>query len=378
MPSSEAVTNVLNATLQQAEEPFIGGTEPDYGLSQRFQEALAQLSVSAKKASSAFTNIVTCLAIKAAMPHVDIRYHQVQIQKNTDRPAGFNFRGVSEKTIYPWLNKNTFEGAKSGWQTRTFERPKPYSMSYDENIGDVKEPFLSCFDEVGEHGQSAEQGLAYLLYHQLIQREGERIVLSIPRTQDILLIVDLLRRHFFYTYKHSKGASRLPVLALYAMYAVMLEELGRFHNMELKALEEHSAADAQTGAVGDVEIIRTVDGSVFEAIEVKHNIPISEKLILDVEQKIRAKKIDRYYVLTTHHQCEPDVETARKIASIKNLYECQIIANGVIPSLKYYLRLLADPSKVIPRYVDLLLNDAVVAHEHRMVWNELTTTMAQT
>ena len=88
------------------------------------------------------TNIVTCLAIKTAMPEVDIRYHQVQIQHQTKRSAGFNFRGISENVIYTWLSDHNFDGAKSGWQTRTFERPKPYSLDYDENIGDIKESFM--------------------------------------------------------------------------------------------------------------------------------------------------------------------------------------------------------------------------------------------
>ena len=32
------------------------------------------------------------------------------------------------------MEKQEFHTAKSGWQTRTFERPKPYTLDYDENI----------------------------------------------------------------------------------------------------------------------------------------------------------------------------------------------------------------------------------------------------
>lgn len=364
----------LNVALNEAEEAFNTDDLPNEGLSARFQEALERMSRSAEKASAAFTNIVTCLTIKVVMPEVDIRYHQVQIQKDTDRPAGFGFRNLSEVVIYPWLSDHTFDGAKSGWQTRTLERLKPYTLDYAENIGDVKEPFLTCFDEVEEQGQSAVLGLRYLLFLQVVSRESKHIRLSVPQTQDIALIVELFRQHFFHSYR-ARGASRLPVLALYAIYSVMMDELGRFQGKELKLLEEHSAADVQTGAVGDIEVVSTHNQSVFEAIEVKHNIPMSEKIVIDVEQKISTKKLDRYYILTTHANCEPDAQTMQRIRGIRTLYQCQIIANGVLPSLRYYLRLVTDPSQVFPRYVTLLQDDLAIAHEHLVVWNEITTGM---
>ena len=311
------------------------------------------------------------MAIKVAKPSADIRYHQVQIQKDTNRPANFNFRGVSEKVIYPWLNRHTFDGAKSGWQTRTLERPKPYSLTYDENIGDIKIPFLTCFDEIEEQDQSAELALAYLFFHQLVRREGKKITLSVPQTRDIALILEVLKKHFFHPYRASKGASRLPVLALYAIYSVMVKELSRFEGKTLRPLKEHSAADSQTGAVGDIEVADSESGHIYEALEIKHNLPLTEAILLDVGQKIATKSIDRYYILTTHLQCEPDANLAVKIEKFKALHGCQVIANGVSPSLRYYLRMLSNPSQVFPVYVALLESDKSVAHEHREVWNKI-------
>ena len=327
------------------------------------------------KATTGFTNIVTCLAIKAAHPTADIRYHQTQIQDQTDRPAGFNFRGVSETIVAPWLRSRTFEGAKSGWQTRTLERPKPYMMNYDENIGDIKDAFLTCFDEIEVSGQSASNGLAYLLFLQLARRESKSITLAIPKTTNIALILSAFKRHFSHKYKSSKGASRLPVLALYAMYRVMIGELERFKGKELKLLEEHSAADSQTGATGDIEVIISETGAVFEALEIKHEIQISAAIIQDVQRKIMDKTIDRYYVLTTHERCEADEELAEQIANIQAMYHCQIIVNGVLPTLKYYLRLLSDPSQVLPEYAALLKSEKAVSHEHREVWNKIATSV---
>lgn len=371
---SSQITGALDRALNNALTLFNDDSEPNPNISLTLKNSLIELSRLSQKASTGFTNIVTCLSIKAARNNVDIRYHQVQIQNQTDRPAGFNFRGVSEKVVYPWLTTNTFEGAKSGWQTRTFERPKPYMMDYDENIGDIKIPFLSVFDEIECNNQSADEALSYLIYLQVKLRESKKIVLSIPRTEDILLIVSLFKKHFFYKYKASKGASRLPVLALYAIYEVLLEQMTRYKGMELKPLEEHSAADSQTGAVGDIEIINTLTKEVFEAIEVKHDIQIDEVIIQDVVKKVRDKHLDRYYVLTTSNKCDPDELINKKITTIKQLYNCQVIANGVIPSIKYYLRLITDPTLVLPKYVDLLEKDKAIKHEHREVWNKITTT----
>jgi DNA (cytosine-5)-methyltransferase 1 len=244
-------------------------------------------------------------------------------------------------------------------------------LTYDENIGDIKSSFLTTFHEIEENGQSADEALAYLVHLQLIHRESKRIVLSIPRTKDIQLIVKVFKDHFFHSYKASKGASRLPVLALYAIYSVLIEQIERYNGMELKPLEEHSAADSQTGAIGDIEVINTETNNVFEAIEVKHNIALNERIIQDATAKIMSKSVDRYYILTTHPACEPDDALYQKIANVKALYNCQLIANGVIPSLKYYLRLLSDPSLVFPKYVELLASDKTIKHEHREVWNKL-------
>ncbi|WP_323639997.1 hypothetical protein [Pectobacterium polonicum] len=371
---SSQINGALDRALNNALILFNEESEPEPNISLVLKDSLAELSRLSQKASTGFTNIVTCLSIKAARNNVDIRYHQVQIQDKTERPAGFNFRGVSEKVVYPWLTTNTFEGAKSGWQTRTFERPKPYMMDYDENIGDIKVPFLTVFNEIECHGQSADEALSYLIYLQIKLRESKKIVLSVPRTEDILLIVSLFRKHFFYKYKTSKGASRLPVLALYAIYKVLITQMSRYDGMELKPLEEHSAADSQTGAVGDIEIINSSTNDVFEAIEVKHDIFIDEVIIQDVVRKVRDKNIDRYYVLTTSNKCEPDDEINKKINTIKQLYNCQVILNGVVPSIKYYLRLITDPTLVLPLYVELLEKDKAIKHEHREVWNTITTT----
>ena len=348
---------------------------PDFSkeISPRFLTALEEMAKNCEKASSAYLNIVTSLTIKCGYgDNVDIRYHQAQIQDRTDRPAGFNFRNVSQDYIFPWMEEHEFHGAKSGWQTRTFERPKPYLLDYDENIEYVKNAFLICYDEVEENHQNALLGLAFLLWRRIQLREQSEITLSVPNIQDVIQISKLFERHFFYEYKkNTKGTSRLPVLALYAIYSVLLRELNRFAGKELRPLESHSAADSQTGAIGDIEVIDSSTNNIFEAVEVKHGIKISKTIIDIAKQKISGHQVDRYYILTTHAQHEPTPDIEQGIEDIKRLLGCQLIVNGVIPTIRYYLRLMANPNAVFPEYVKLLKGDKSISFEHRDVWNKI-------
>lgn len=368
----------LDEAYDKAEAYFVTKNEkiPPFvidALEPRFIDALERMAKYCEKASGGYSNLITSLSIKAVYgDRVDVRYHQVQIQNQTDRPAGFNFRGVSETTIYEWMEAHEFHGAKSGWQTRTFERPKPYMLTYDENIGTIKEPFLICYDEIETRNQSAQIALTFLLWRRLQLREASKVELAIPKIQDVIQITRLFEAHFFYAYKDSKGASRLPVIALYAIYKVLLTEFHRYDGKVLKELESHSAADAQTGAIGDIEIVNP-DGTAFEAVEVKHGQIISKAMVDSAKQKIRGSQVDRYYILTTHQQHEPSQETQDEVENVKKLLGCQMIVNGVVPTIKYYLRLLTNPGAVLPVYADVLAKDGAIGFEHRDIWNKIAT-----
>jgi len=377
--NKEEIIRELDSAYSLAESFYIEKGKdkmPDFAssnLSTALINAIENIAQLCQKATTGYLNIVTGLAIKAAYGEkVDVRYHQTQIQKNTDRPAGFNFRGVSESIIYHWMEKHEFHGAKSGWQTRTFERPKPYFLDYDENIGVIKEPFLALYDQLETHHQDAKLGLALLLLRRIELREKANITLAIPKIQDVIQITNLFASHFFYKFKDSKGGSRLPVLALYAIYKVLVSELNRFDGKVLKELEMHSAADSQTGSLGDIEVANE-DGSIFEVVEVKHMIPITKELVDVAKQKIRGSQVDRYYILTTHSQHEPSDEVNREVDNVKRLLGTQMIVNGVIPSIKYYLRMLSNPGSVLPYYAKELEKDTGISFEHRDVWNKIAT-----
>lgn len=250
------------------------------------------------RATAAFNNLITGLSIKNTFPNLDVRYHQTGIQDQSHLgESWFNHRGISENLIYPWLSSHHFVGAKSGWQTRTLERPKPYILSYDENISIIKKEFLEFYDifETVSLGE-LNSLLIYLLELQIKYRDKQNITLATPNISNINRITNHIKDHIFFDYL-GKGASRLPVLALYAILQLVEKQITRYASWTLLPLESHSAADSQTNSSGDIEFIDS-DRKLIEAIEVKHNIVVDENLVNEIILKVSSFQLDRFYIHT--------------------------------------------------------------------------------
>ncbi len=111
---------------------------------------------------------------------------------------------------------------------------------------------------------------------------------------------------------------------------------------------------------------------MFEAVEIKHGIPINTQLIRDAYEKFKSHPIQRYYLLSTVGEDLTDIENiATEISKISKIHGCQVIINGIYPSLKYYLRLLHDPSDFIDNYIENLKRDTAIKYEHKLKWTEI-------
>ncbi|HRF99242.1 MAG TPA: hypothetical protein PLZ51_28715, partial [Aggregatilineales bacterium] len=165
-------------------------------------------------------------------------------------------------------------------------------------------------------------------------------------------VLALLEIHFNHQYKTS-GASRLPVLALYSAYQILMA-LPRYEGKHLLSLKSQTTADTKSRSIGDIEIVND-EGNFFEALEIKLGKSIDLGMVQIAFDKIRDLPIERYYLLTTK---SPNTEQAPEIQSfcLKVLSEhgCEIIVNGVIPTLKYYLRLLPDVATFLDNYTAIL------------------------
>lgn len=317
-------------------------------------------------AKGVLTVTLTSLVYKILLPEQDIRRHQTSI------PGGYSGRTFDTANITPFLRENGFPAmAESGWLTRSLEQKVPYDRDYTGSIRpqSLKDAFLNIINDIQE--SSSDQRiclLEYILGELVRQRESQQVSLATPQSLSINQVILLLEKHFSSTYRFP-GASRLPTLALYAVYQVLVKELKRFDGCSLCELESHTSADKQSGRMGDIDVLG-VDCTPFEAVEVKYNIPISSGMVSVAYEKFKSTHIKRYYILSTAETAPSEKESIeRRIQDIRNIHGCQVIVNGIYTTLKYYLRLINDPALFVKQYTDLLGMDEAVKFEHREAWN---------
>ena len=370
----ENITDFLEQAYNDAMKKASGQTTIISELQNK--KACENLDLIIKKAESSkgvLAVIVTSVVYKIVHPEQDIRLHQKSIE------GGYSGRTFDSSNITPFLRSHNFPAMEeSGWLTRSLEQKQPYSLNYPGAIkGDgVKDAFLNILHSIEEENLDCSSALDYILQGLIIERDKKDIALAIPQSLSIDNILTLLLQHFNFKYK-ATGQSRLPVLAIYAVYQILCAELKRFNGKILLPIESHTSADKQSGRKGDIDINNS-DGTPFEAVEVKFDIPISFKIVEIAQEKINTCSINRYYILSTKGVIEEDKEKIEEtIRQIKNVHGCQLVVNGIVPTLKYYLRLVDDTKKFVENYTDLLSKDNTIKFEHKQAWNKLVSTFRQ-
>jgi DNA (cytosine-5)-methyltransferase 1 len=360
----------LETTYNEAMDSVGSANEIKTDLNGNITNHLLEILGKSESAKAVITVILTSLVYKILHPEQDIRNHQTSILN------GYSGRTFDSKYITPFLKKVKFPAmAESGWLTRSLEQKIPYDSNYSGAIrpDSLKTAFLETINFIQE-GKDLHLVLSFLFKGLIIQRNAQQIDLAKPHNLQIATIIDLLTKHFDTKYS-SEGASRLPVLALYAVYQCLINEVKRFEGKVLLPIESHTSADARSGRVGDIDIV-DVKERVFEAVEVKHGIPITVQLVRDAFEKFKTTQVNRYYLLSTANIDSSEVsEINKEVERIKNIHGCHVIANGLINSLKYYLRLLSDTSEFIENYVNLIEIDTALKFEHKKEWNNIISQM---
>ncbi|MCW1311623.1 MAG: DNA methyltransferase [Candidatus Rehaiarchaeum fermentans] len=305
------------------------------------------------------TALTTSLVKKIEDPKQDIRYHKHEFK------GGYSGRTLDTNYVTPFFKKKFRRLAmkESGWLTRSIEQPHPFTLDFPGKIRDrgVKESFLQIINDIEENNANPEKYLIalFILLIQVSTFNQTKFKHS-TFSSDITIeeIIDCLKSHFFERYSVS-GASRLPVIAIYSIYQILMEDIARFKGKKLLPLRSHLSSDIRARRIGDIEVVDE-NGDYFEAVEIKYGIPIDSLMIGDSFEKFKETPIKRYYLLTTS---EPNIKKGNEkevkeiVEKIKNEHGCEVIINGLIPSLKYYLRLLKNPSKFIDNYTKNLQNE---------------------
>ncbi|GIL14107.1 MAG: hypothetical protein BroJett038_28270 [Chloroflexota bacterium] len=360
----EVLESVYQKALQQ----------PPSALSPAQQERVKTIVDFAETQKAVLAAVLTSLAKKLVSPEQDVRQHKVEL------PGGYSGRVFDTNYVTPFIREKFPRLAMhsgSGWLTRSIEQLHPFTLDFPGRIRNshLKRAFLEILDDIETQGTSAE---AYLLaLFQALVAEQEQTYIRFERRVEghvtVDSVVQALGLHFNYDYR-AAGASRLPVLAIYAVYRLLMT-LPRYDGKNLLPLKSHTTSDTKSGSIGDIEITGK-DGQFFEAVEVKFGRPITLAMVEDAFGKIESLPVSRYYLLTT---AEPNALQTAEIADFVNkVYKqhgCEMIVNGVIPTLKYYLRLLDNPAAFIDAYESCLSDevesntDLKLAHIQR--WQEL-------
>lgn len=316
-----------------------------------------------------FTVLVTLGIHKLLYPAQDIRYHQ------TGQPNGFSGRTIDTQFITPTLKELGLPSmAESGWLTRSLEQPYPYLLKYNGHISDkkAKAAFLNIVDLI-QNKPHLTTSLLRLLFNKVIDGQLKNKIKIIPikdadklTIEKIILVID---NHFSFYYKTS-GGSKLPVLAFYAIFIILINELKRYEHCVLGELGSHTASDRTSKTAGDIEIFKNKE--LFEAFEIKLNRLIDITTVRIAREKIIKYNPKRYYILTSQEVKRDDKSGIKQLLNeVKESHGCQVIINGILPTIKYYLRLINNLEQFIENYSKLISEDIEIKVIHKQKWNEL-------
>jgi len=182
-------------------------------------------------------------------------------------------------------------------------------------------------------------------------------------------------QHFFFKGNNEKEVSRLGVLAIHAIYQQLIKEVNRYEDAVLLDLERHTTADLRSASIGDIQV--NIKESPFEGVEVKSEKSVTANMVRELPRKFNNRKVSRYYILSTSDPClkpEDEASVFLAVAEVEAETGAQIIINGLIRTLWYYLRLLKNPAEVLPNYQALLEIDPDIRPDLKASWNSILAT----
>ncbi len=233
-----------------------------------------------------FTVLLTSLVYKSLYPEQDVRRHQANMEN------GYSGRSFDTKYVTPFMKQKRFLGAmkESGWLTRSLEQNIPYELDFPGKIQNknVKAAFLNILNDVEVNGADPEKYVTAIMAYSIKCKKDKTVILVNPIEKETSLtineIMKSLHEHFYFQYK-SRGASILPVVALYSIYQCITDELKRFNGKTLDKLASHNSCDKSSGETGDIVVRNDNDNSIYEVVEVKFEIPVNAIMIEDAYKK---------------------------------------------------------------------------------------------
>jgi DNA adenine methylase len=155
-------------------------------------------------------------------------------------------------------------------------------------------------------------------------------------------IINLLQQHL-----SSKNSSRLPVLIVAAAYLAVKDRIGE----TALPLQSHTAADRQTGSIGDVEVTLVNDDQIVTSYEMKDK----RVTIVDIENAIRKiatleHRVDNYIFITT------DVIEDEVNQYAQNIYDKSSVEIAVLDCIGFVRHYLHFFHRFRTKFLDIYQN----------------------
>ncbi|MDR0892833.1 MAG: restriction endonuclease, SacI family [Mediterranea sp.] len=260
--------------------------------------------------------LMSCLLAKICNSSVDIRKPYTEIE-GEDAYSG---RFYDETYIEPFIHKYALPcNPTTAYLTPAFRNIDRLLTPDLVLVGRPREVYtntLLLLDKVHSSLLAPETLLTEILRLLLVikaedKQRMEQLLAELKPADTLPLsveeIVTLLRQHL--ACKHS---SRLPVLIVAAAYQTVKDCVSEVN----KPLEAHNAADKQTGAIGDIEIVLSDDNKLVTCYEMKDKRILKTDIDIALQKlSEQTSKIDNYIFITT------DVIDAEVEEYAKSLYE---------------------------------------------------------
>ena len=253
--------------------------------------------------------LMSCLLGKLINPKVDPRKPYTEIQDTNC----FSGRAIDEKYLATFLTKHELPcQSTTAFLTpvfRTNNRPLTLDIKLEGRPQNVISATIQLLDDVVKKRVSSEnlfsESVRVLIGIRDENKTRMESLLKSMRTiasnfslssNDILV---LIQQHLL-----CKKSSRLPVLIVAAAYRSVENKMGE----RVLSLNSHTAADLQTGALGDVEICLENDDAIVTVYEMKMKRVVKNDIDLAVKKIVRSScRIHNYIFITTErieHECD--------------------------------------------------------------------------
>ncbi len=297
--AKDSCSEILEKAYRSAEARLKKGFIPDTDLAGR----IASVALCASNRAGARFLLAATLA-KVDKPAIDIRKPFIQAYANEDRADAYGGRHYDEQYVFDFITKHKLPcSSTTAFLTPGF-RTKNIVLDLGQKLrgrpAELYPSILEILDAIQSGKVFATAVLNELVRILIIEREERQARLEDLKkglreeAGDLALssedTVRLIEQHL--ALKHS---SRLPVLVVAAAYRAASEKLGE----KVLRLNAHTAADKQTGALGDVEITLLGENKVVTTYEMKDKPVTTADIDIAIQKIADGTEVQNYLFVTT-------------------------------------------------------------------------------